>query len=96
LYIGQTFKFPPFELHRSMLHLLSMRRSRGQRRRARTHQQEHHLRHRRAFSISFSEMPLDRAQDSTAASPYWATAFLTTQQGTACAGHETSNVATIT
>jgi hypothetical protein len=45
-----------------------------------------HLRHRRAFSISLSEMPLDRAQDSTAASPYCATAFFTTQQGTTCAG----------
>jgi len=38
------------------------------------------LRHRRAFSISLSEMPFDRAQDSTVASPYRTTAFLTTQQ----------------
>src|ERR1700676_1596887 len=52
---------------------------------------QHHLRHRRAFSISLSEIPLDRAQDSTAASPYSATAFLTTQQGTACAGNEASS-----
>ena len=44
---------------------------------------ENHLRHRFAFSISLSEMPLARAQDSTAASPYSATAFLTTQQGMA-------------
>jgi hypothetical protein len=42
-------------------------------------------RHRRAFSISLSGTPLDRAHDSTAASPYWATAFLTIQQGMACA-----------
>ena len=35
------------------------------------------LRHRRAFAISSSEIPFARAQDSTAASPYWATAFLT-------------------
>jgi hypothetical protein len=34
-----------------------------------------------------------RAQDSTAASPYWATAFLTIQQGTAFAGSETRSVA---
>src|SRR5580704_11060714 len=50
-----------------------------------------YLRHRRAFSISLSEMPFARAQDSTAASPYWATAFLTTQQGTACAGNESTS-----
>ena len=45
--------------------------------------ERHHLRHRRAPSISLSDMPFARAQDSTAASPYCATAFLTTQQGTA-------------
>jgi hypothetical protein len=58
--------------------------------------QGHYLRHRRALSISLSEKPLDRAQDSTAASPYWETAFLTIQQGTALAGYETSNAATTT
>jgi hypothetical protein len=44
---------------------------------------ETRLRHRRAFSISFSEMPLARAHVSTAASPCSATAFLTAQQGKA-------------
>jgi hypothetical protein len=53
-----------------------------------------YLRHRRAFSISLSEIPLDRAHVSTAASPYWATAFLTIQQGMACAGTENSSAAT--
>jgi hypothetical protein len=40
-----------------------------------------------------SKMPLERAQDSTAVSPYWAAAFFTTQQGTACAGYETKSAA---
>ena len=57
---------------------------------------EHYLRHRRAFSMSFSEIPFDRAQDSTTASPYCATAFLTIQQGMAFAGYETSSAATNT
>ena len=57
---------------------------------------ERHLRHRRAFSISLSETPLARAQDSTPASPYWATAFLTTQQGIPCAGKEATSAATTT
>src|SRR6185437_5650588 len=52
-----------------------------------------HLRHRFACSISLSEMPLARAQDSTAATPYWATAFLTAQQGTARGGGKTRNPA---
>src|SRR6266481_8010629 len=56
----------------------------------------HHLRHRRALSISLSDMPFARAQDSTAASPYCATAFFTTQQGMAYAGNENTNVATTT
>jgi hypothetical protein len=38
-----------------------------------------HLRHLRALSISFSVTPFARAQDSTAASPCWATALLITQ-----------------
>lgn len=60
------------------------------------HDEQPHLRHRRAFAISLSEIPFARAQDSTAVSPYWATTFLTTQQGTACAGNKTSNAATTT
>jgi hypothetical protein len=52
-----------------------------------------YLRQRFAFSISLSEKPFDRAQDSTAASPYWTTAFFTIQQGTACAGNETNAMA---
>src|SRR5450756_2440804 len=55
-----------------------------------TLRQEPHLKHRLAFSISLFEMPLARAQDSTAVSPYWATAFFTTQQGTAYAGADTA------
>jgi hypothetical protein len=55
---------------------------------------QNYLRHRRVFSISLSEIPLERAHVSTAASPYWATAFLTIQQGMASAGTENSNAAT--
>src|ERR1700761_380615 len=40
-----------------------------------------HLRHRFACSISLSGIPLARAQDSTAAAPYCATAFFTAQHG---------------
>lgn len=36
---------------------------------------QNHLRHCRALSISLSEMPFARAQDSTAASPYWGDGF---------------------
>jgi hypothetical protein len=53
-------------------------------------------RHRRAFSISHSGMPFERAHASTVASPYWATAFLTAQQGTAYAGIDINNAATTT
>src|SRR5260221_8489211 len=58
--------------------------------------QAHYLRQRLAFSISLSEMPFARAHASTAASPYWATAFLTAQHGIAWAGHEASSATTIT
>ena len=44
------------------------------------------LRHRLARSISLGEKPLARANASTVASPYCATARLTTQHGTASAG----------
>jgi hypothetical protein len=55
---------------------------------------QNYLRQRRAFSISLSEIPLDRAHVSTAASPYWETAFLTIQQGMACAGTDNNSAAT--
>src|ERR1700730_16247697 len=58
--------------------------------------QARYLRQRLALSISLSEIPFARAHASIAASPYWATALLTAQQGMACAGHEASSATTIT
>ncbi len=51
----------------------------------------HGLRHRFARSMSFDENPFARAKASAAASPYCATARLTTQQGIASAGDDVSS-----
>ena len=49
------------------------------------------LRHRFARSMSFGENPLARANASAAASPYCATARLTTQHGMASAGEDVTS-----
>ena len=49
------------------------------------------LRHRFARSMSFGENPLARANASAAASPYCATARLTTQHGVASADDDASS-----
>src|SRR5580700_9215525 len=52
-----------------------------------------HLRQCFARSMSLSEKPLARAHASAAASPYWATARLTTRQEIVSAGDEANSPA---